>query len=240
LWCPQSTPPTRRTMTEPPHLITRRILLSGRRVLLSGAAAGAASAFAFTALHHLLISDIWFSLIPMLVAGAVSGLCLAWTYRVLFDPPSASGWWLYNGLWVALLVLLGLASFLVYEPVTTMTAIMATGGAPPDDLLWQAAPLTVGFILATTASLSLIWGRSPLKVVSILVTTTIIVALLGINVSALGLVELDGSAVFLLAEMVALIMALVFGFAGIFLLLERRSFGLGRPRVTTTTVVGTN
>jgi hypothetical protein len=225
-------------MTQPPHAMTGRALLNGRRVLLSGAAAGAASAFAFTALHHLLISDIWFSLIPMLVAGGVSGLCLAWTYHVAFDVPSASGWWLYNGLWVALLVLLGLASFLVYEPVTTMAAIMATGGAPPDELLRQAVPLTVGFILAATASLSLIWGRSPLKVVSTLVTTTVIVALLGINVSVLGLVELDGRAVFLLAEMVALIMALIFGFAAIFLFLERRSFGLGRPRVAATTGAG--
>jgi hypothetical protein len=200
-----------------------------RRLVLSGAIAGAASALAFTALHHLLISDIWFSLIPMLLAGALSGLCLAWTFGLLFRAPTITGWWLYNGFWVALLVLLGLASFLVYEPVTTMAAVMATGGGPPDELLRQAAPLTVGFILGATALLGALWGRSLLKVVSILATTTVIVALLGINVSALGLVELDDSAAFLLAETVGLIMALIFGFAGIFLLLERRRFGMGRP-----------
>jgi hypothetical protein len=194
------------------------------RLLLPGAAAGAGSALAFTALHHLLISDIWFSLPLMLGAGALSGLCLAWSYGVLFGAPRAASWWLYNGVWVALLVLLGVASFVVYEPVTTMAAVMAAGGAPPAELLRQATPLTVGFTLAATAGLSLLWARRPLQVVSLLATTTVIVALLGINVSALGLVQLDGSALFLLAEMLVLVMALLFGFAGLFHLLERRRF----------------
>lgn len=204
-------------MTRPPQATIRRLLLSG-------AAAGAASAFAFTALHHLLISDIWFSLGLMLAAGGLSGLCLAWTYGILFDAPTARGWWLYNGVWVALLVLLGLTSFLVYEPVTTMAAVMAAGGAPPAELLRQATPLTVGFTIGATAVLSALWGRTLLKAASLLVTTAVIVSLLGINVSALGLVELDGSAVFLLAEMLVLIMALIFGFAAIFHVVERRRF----------------
>jgi uncharacterized membrane protein YuzA (DUF378 family) len=209
-------------MTRPTHTASNRFLLSG-------AAAGAGSAFAFTALHHLVISDIWFSLPLMLGAGALSGVCLAWTYGLLFDAPTARGWWLYNGVWVALLVLLGAASFVVYQPVTTMAAVMASGGAPPPELLQQAMPLTVGFILATTAVLSLVWGRSAAKAASIFVTTTVIIVLLGINVSALGLVELDGSAAVLLAEMLVLVMALLFGFAGIFQVLERRRF-----RATTT------
>lgn len=204
-------------MTEPSHATLRR-------ALLSGAAAGAASAFAFTALHHLVISDIWFSLPFMLGAGALSGVCLAWTHAVLFPVPTAVGWWIYSSVWVALLVLLGLASFIVYEPITTMAAVMAAGGAPPNELLLRATPLTVVFVLAATAVLSMIWGRTALKVVSILVSTTVIIALLGINVSALGLVELDGTAVFLLVEMVGLIMALLYGFAAIYQLLERRRF----------------
>jgi uncharacterized membrane protein YuzA (DUF378 family) len=196
-----------------------------RRLLASGAVAGAASAIAFTALHHILISDIWFSLPLMVAAGALSGLCLAWTYQVLFEAPTPARWWLYNGVWVALLALLGVASFLVYEPVTTMAAVMAAGGAPPDELLRQATPLTVGYTLGAAALLSLIWARRPLAAVSILLTTAVLVSLLGINVSALGLVELDGRAAFLLAEMALLVMALIFGFAGIFQVLERRRFG---------------
>jgi hypothetical protein len=208
-----------------PHMTTTR------RLLLSGAAAGAMSAFAFTALHHLLISDIWHTLPLMLAAGALSGACLAWTYGLLFEAPTAAGWWLYNGVWVALLVLLGVASFLVFEPVTTMAAVMAAGGAPPDELMRQATPLMVGFTLGSAALLTLLWGRTPLKAVSILVTTTVIMFLLGLNISPLGLVELDGSAVPLLALMAGLTMALIFGFAGFFLLLERRRFGAPRAAV---------
>jgi uncharacterized membrane protein YuzA (DUF378 family) len=204
--------------------MTVLVKASTPRFLLSGAVAGAASAFAFTALHHLTISDIWFALVPMLVAGAVSGLCLAWTYGLLFGAPTPARWWLYNGLWVVLIVLLGAASFVVYEPVTTLAAVMAAGGAPPPELLRQAMPLTVGYTLGTTVLLSLAWGRSPLKAGSILVTSAVLVTLLGINVSVLGLVELDGSVVPLLAMMVVLIMALILGFAGVFHLLERRRF----------------
>jgi uncharacterized membrane protein YuzA (DUF378 family) len=194
------------------------------RLLRSGAAAGAVSAFAFTALHHLLISNIWFSLVPMMAAGALSGLCLAWSWGLLFAAATVAGWWLYNAVWVALLVLLGAASFVVYKPVTTMAAVMATGGAPPPELLRQAMPLTIGYTLGATALLSLIWGRRPAQVASILATAAVLVSLLGINVSALGLVELDGSVIPLLAMMVALIMALIFGFAAVFQLLERRRF----------------
>jgi hypothetical protein len=37
----------------------------------SGAAAGAFSAVVFMVVHDLLISDIWFSFIPMVVSGAL-------------------------------------------------------------------------------------------------------------------------------------------------------------------------
>jgi hypothetical protein len=207
--------------------MTQEIYPTTRRLLASGAAAGAASAFAFTALHHLLISNIWFALIPMLVAGAVSGLSLAWTYGLLFESRTAAGWWLYNALWVLLLALLGVASLVVFEPVTTMAAVMALNG-PPDELIRQAMPLSVGFTLGWAALLSALWGRTPLKAFSILVTTAILVFLLGLNVSTLGLVELAGGGLWLVAEMLGLIMTLLFGFAGIFLLLERRRFDPGR------------
>jgi Mg2+/citrate symporter len=58
------------------------------RFLLSGVIAGAASTLVFTAIHHLFISNIWFSLLPMLIAGALCGLCLAWSYGRLFRPRS--------------------------------------------------------------------------------------------------------------------------------------------------------
>lgn len=43
---------------------------TGRSPVRSGAVAGALSVFVFTIIHDILISDIWFSLLPMAVAGA--------------------------------------------------------------------------------------------------------------------------------------------------------------------------
>lgn len=195
------------------------------RILVSGAVAGAASALAFTALHDVLISDIWFSAVPMMLAGALSGLCLAWTYGLLFPAPTVGGWWLYNGMWVALLALLGGVSLVVYEPITTLAAVMA--GGSPDDLIRHTVLLTVGFTLGTAAVLSLIRGRTLPKAASILVTTTVLVALLGLNVSTLGLVDIPAGSRYLVVEMIALIFILIMGFAAIFLVLERRRFGFG-------------
>lgn len=85
------------------------------RFLLSGVIAGAASTFVFTAIHHLFISNIWFSLPPMLIAGALYGLCLAWSYGRLFQPPSIPTWLLYNLVYIAFFFLLGILSILIFE-----------------------------------------------------------------------------------------------------------------------------
>jgi hypothetical protein len=70
--------------------------LSTQRALLSGGLAGAAPVVEFTAVHHLLISDIWYALGPMVIAGAVCGVGVTWSYRRLFRMPSAAGWLMYN------------------------------------------------------------------------------------------------------------------------------------------------
>jgi hypothetical protein len=44
------------------------------RTLASGTIAGSVSAFVFAAIHDLFISDIWYSLNVLLVAGALCGL----------------------------------------------------------------------------------------------------------------------------------------------------------------------
>lgn len=203
------------------------------RFLLSGAAAGAVSALAFTALHHLLISDIWFSVVAMLVAGALCGLCLAWSYRRLFRSPSVSTWAGYNLVFVALLALLCLVSLLVYEPVTTIPELFVAGG-PPTELIRQAMPLTVGFTLVAAALLWYLWGRGLLDAVTILLTCALIVAVLGLNVSITGLVFLQGGTAYLFVEQFGLTLFLNLVFVGVFLLLERKAFQrLRSPDVTT-------
>jgi hypothetical protein len=78
-----------------------------RRYLLSGPLAGALSAVSFALIHALFISNIWFSVVPMMVAGALCGLGIAWSYRVVVRRPSLGSWLRYNALFVAMLALLG-------------------------------------------------------------------------------------------------------------------------------------
>lgn len=59
-----------------------------RRYLFSGAMAGILSAISFAFIHALFISNIWFSVVPMIVAGALCGLGISWSYRVVVKRPS--------------------------------------------------------------------------------------------------------------------------------------------------------
>lgn len=202
--------------------------------LRSGALAGAVSALAFTALHDVIISDIWFSLVPMMAAGALCGLCVAWTYARLFDRPTLIGWIAYNLLYVLLFVLLGGGSVLLFEPVTTMAAVLAANAAPRD-LIVQALPFTAAFTIACAALISFVWARTLLDVVAVGVTCVVLVTFLGLNVSALGLVALPRSAAFLVAELLILILVLNLVYMVVFWYLERTVSALTtRPRVQNT------
>ena len=70
------------------------------RFVLVGAFAGALSALVFTIVHQLIISSIWFAVVSMLVAGAVSGVCLAWSYAVVVNHKNVRTWLTYNSLYV--------------------------------------------------------------------------------------------------------------------------------------------
>lgn len=196
------------------------------RILLSGMIAGAASTFVFTAVHHLFISDIWFSLPPMLAAGALCGLCLAWSYGRLFQPPSTTTWVLYNLVYVALFFLLGLLSILIFEPIITIPQLIVAN-EPPHELIRQAMPLTLGFILGSAALITMLWGRNLVDVAAILLTCAVLITLLGLNVSVLGLVHLSSGAVPLLAGLFGLIVALNLVYLVTFLLLERKIYTSG-------------
>jgi hypothetical protein len=189
--------------------------------LLSGGIAGAATAVAFTALHQLLISDIWFSVVPMMVAGVLCGLCLAWTYVLSFDSASPRTWFQYIGVQALLLLALGAASMAMFDPVVSV-AVLIAANEPPRELIAQAMPLTVGFTLLAGCVTSLLWGRTPLKFGSNLLTSAVLIFLLGLNVSVLGLVEMTGAA-YAVAEFLALLMAIMSGYAATFFVLERRA-----------------
>ena len=190
----------------------------------SGAVAGAFSAFTFTLVHGLAISDIWFSLPAMLAAGALSGACVAWSYALVAETPALGSWLRYNFLYLAMFALLGAASVLTFEPVTTLAAVLSTR-EPPNALFARAMPLTLAFIGGTTAAATAWYRPGWVGAGAILLTATVLLTLLGLNVSVIGLVEVPRSASYLIAELFALIFILSAVYAAAFALLERRALG---------------
>lgn len=195
----------------------------------SGAVAGAVSALAFTWIHDLFISDIWAMLLPMMVAGAGCGACLGWTYGRLAGRPTVSGWLRYNATHLVMFGVLGAVSVAIFEPVTTMGAVVAAD-APPDALIAEAMPMTVVFTLATAVLVTLLHGRGPADLGPVLVTVTVLVALLGLNISAIGLVEIPSGSLSVVAVLFGLVVALDVVFAGAFVGLERESLAVTPTR----------
>lgn len=193
------------------------------RFSLSGAAAGAFSAAVFMIVHDILISDIWFSLIPMLVSGALCGAAISWTYAMLFPRPSLPAWLVYNLAYVAVLVAMGLVSLLIHEPVATAAALIAAGGAPTE-LIRQATPLSLISIVLAAALLHGLWGRGIRQFLAVLLSCTLVIVLLGMNVSVLGLVEFDLQGWVLVLYTYALTLLLNVVYLGTFAGLEWRSF----------------
>ena len=188
--------------------------------LLSGAVAGAASSLAFTVIHDILISDIWFAAPMMIIAGALCGSCIGWSYGQLVDRPSIGSWLRYNMLYVVMLMLLGVASVLAFEPIVSMAALMALDG-PPHELIGQALPLTGAFTVASSAAITLLYRRSWRHFGAILLTSSVVGLLLGLNVSVLGLVSIPQGSLYLVAKFLGLIVVINVVFALVFIGLER-------------------
>ena len=188
--------------------------------LIAGTFAGMISTLIFTIVHDIFISDIWFMLLPMLTAGALCGALVSWSYGLLVAIPSKRSWLIYNLVYVALFGLLGVASVLFFEPVTTMAAVVTLNG-PPTELIDQAMPMTIVFTLGMAILITLLYGRSITKFFAVLLTCTVLVALLGLNVSAIGLVEIPSGSLYLIAELFGLIVALNTVYVVVYMVLER-------------------
>lgn len=180
--------------------------------LAIGAVAGGLTVLGFTILHDLVISDIWFSLVPMLIAGVICGLCLAWSYRSTTGSRSAARWYGYNASYLLILMALGAVSLVVLEPRFTIAELMVADD-PLGDLLPPAVPLLIVGPLVGTAITWALFGRNRGSIVPILVTQYIIGFLLGHNLAALGAVVWVSEIVPLVAEFVALTGALAVAYA---------------------------
>ena len=205
--------------------------------MVPGAAAGALAAVAFAAVHALWITDIWFSLVAMMVAGAVCGATIAWSYGRLFEP-SIRTWLGYNASFLVALTVLGLVSIAVFEPRTTMAEVLM-GDGPPLDLIGAALPVTIAFTLGTAVVLSVLFGRTPAAFVAILATCAVLMVLLGLDVSVIGMIRIPMESLYLVVVMAGLIVVLAGSFAAVVIALAWGQFGArrdghrdpgGRPR----------
>lgn len=185
-----------------------------------GAVAGALSVLIFTAVHQLVISSIWFALPAMLAAGVLCGACLAWSYLSVTDSVSVSTWLRYNLVYLVMFLALGAVSVVVFDPITTIAALLQTN-EPPRDLIGRALPMTGAFTVATAVGLSVLYRPSWYGVLTLLVTTTVLVLLLGLNISILGLVDVTSGQVLVLAETFGLLATLTGAYVVAVLLLAR-------------------
>lgn len=116
------------------------------------------SVLTFTWVHDLFISDIWGMLPMMGVAGVACGVSLAWSYSAVVQVPAPGSWIAYVGAFTVMSCLLAVASVVVFDPVTTMAAVVAAGG-PIDDLFGQALPLSIGFAVVFPIVLIRLFGK---------------------------------------------------------------------------------
>ena len=156
----------------------------------------------------------------MLVAGALCGLCLGWSFGILFTTPSRWNWILYNLVYVAMFGVLGGVSVAMFDPIKTVE-ILIEANESPNELIRKALPLTIIFTVLSAAAVTLVFRRRWASLGPVLITTVVLVLTLGLNVSIIGLVALPSGSFYLVIELFALILALGIAFAVSFIALER-------------------
>jgi hypothetical protein len=190
----------------------------------SGAIAGAVAAFGFTALHQVVISNIWFSLPIMVIAGAACGLCIGWTYGILKPSHVLRAWIGYNLAYVGMFAVMAAVSVVLFEPITTMAALIEANESP-NELIAEAGPMTIGFTLVFALLITLTFPQRRAAIGPVLITCAVLVITLGLNVSIIGLVDIPTSDVGVIAELFALILVMDIAFVVAFLALERGLWG---------------
>lgn len=201
------------------------------RAMLVGIVAGTLAALAFTLLHGLMITSIWFMLVPMLVAGALCGLFLGWSYVLLADKRTVGGWLRYNGLYLLLLFLLGPISLLIFEPVITIPVLLASPNGLPSELVREVIPLAVVYTVVMAMIITLLHGRRWPAFFAVLVTSAALMLLLGLNIAPMGLVFLTSGWVLMLLELLMLIVLLNLVYALTFVALGHGRWGPSRRQI---------
>ena len=120
-----------------------------------------------------------------------------------------------------MLLLLGFVSVLVFEPVTTIAALILAN-EPPNDLIRQALPMPPIFTFSGVLVVSLFYKRSWSRFWVILLTCTVLVFLLGLNVSTIGLINIPRGSLYLVMEMFFLILTLNYVYTAVVVVIRRK------------------
>lgn len=187
--------------------------------LLAGIIAGAASSLVFTILHGLIISPIWFMLIPMLVAGAICGFFLSLSYELLVDKSSVTGWLGYNFLYIVLLFLLGPISLVLYEPIMTIPELISSPNGLPAELFREVLPFVAVYAPLMALMITALHSRRWRGFGVVFITCAVLVFLLGLNIAPMGLIFLSDGWVKMLLELAGLIVALNLVFVVVYLII---------------------
>lgn len=177
----------------------------------AGAVAGVLTTLALVFIHELFIMDIWFTIAPMLISGALCGLTLAWSYRAAVQRHSLRRWLGWNGAFVVLLGALGASSFIIFEPSFTMAELLIAED-PLGDVLPPSLPLLGVAVVVGTLGMWALSGRKAAALVPILLAQVLLVLLLGHNLAILGMVDMSGALGRMVGEFALLIAFLAAGF----------------------------
>ena len=190
--------------------------------IFSGAIAGLVSTIIFTIVHQILITDIWFSFFIMAVAGIVSGISIAGSYGKIINTPSLKNWLGYNFIYILMFILLAVMSIIIFEPVTTAAEIMQAK-TRPDELIKRAIPLSEIFTISFSLIMGFLFGKKIIDYIIILLTNSVLMIILGLNVSIIGLVKIPSGFFYLVFELFALIITIFIVYAGVFIIFERKN-----------------
>ncbi len=160
----------------------------GPPLAVLGALSGAVVVLAFTVVHDILISDIWFNAGPMVFAGGLTGLCIVWAYNRSVTDHSSAAWFQFAAILTVELIVLGAASLIVLSPEFSMAELMVADDAF-ERLLPPSMPLIIGAMVVGTASMWIYYGRKPAALIPLFVTQVLLVFLIGHQFAFLGLVE---------------------------------------------------
>ena len=166
----------------------------------------------FAVVHDVFIVDIWSSIRRMVMAGALCGLCIVWSYNKAVADHSTRRWFGYNGSCAALLIALGGVSFVVLDPKFTMAELLVSDDALVE-VIPPALPLMVAASVVGTLLLWALFGRKGAALIPILATQVLLVFLVGHNLATLGLVETSSDLINVVWKFVELTVFLASAFA---------------------------